>query len=346
KSARLARNTQLILQNETGVMRVADPLAGSYYVESLTAELVAAARALMEEVEAHGGMTKAVAEGLPKARIEEAAAEKQARVDRGETVIVGVNKFAPPVEEPLDIRVVDNHAVRETQVEGLRKLRANRDESACKVALKALTEGAKSDANLLALAIDAARTRATLGEISSAMEAEFGRFQPITKVGRGVYEKTRAGDAAFIALKEEVAEFNGLGELPPSLLVVKLGQDGHDRGAKVIASGFADLGFDVASGPLFQTPAEAAELAIASKVDVVGFSSLTAGHMTLGPERARELKARGSEIIVVAGGVIPEQDYAALYDAGIAAIFGPGTDLVKSASAVLTLIRKKRGRNW
>ena len=345
KSARVARNTQLILQHETGVTRVADPLAGSYYVESLTAELIAGARALMVEVEAHGGMTKAVAEGLPKARIEEAAAEKQARVDRGETVIVGVNRFAPPVEEPLDIRVVDNHAVRDAQVEGLRRLRANRDEAACQAALKALEDGARGNANLLALAVDATRARASLGEISAAMERVFGRYQPVTKVGRGVYEKARATDPAFVQLKSAIAEFSGLDTKPPALLVVKLGQDGHDRGAKVIASGFADLGFDVSSGPLFQTPAEAAELAISQNVDAVGFSSLTAGHMTLGPELVRELRARGSEIIVVAGGVIPEQDYRALYDAGIAAIFGPGTDLVKSASDVLALIRKKRGRN-
>jgi methylmalonyl-CoA mutase len=199
---------------------------------------------------------------------------------------------------------------------------------------------------LLALAVDAARARATLGEISTAMERVFGRFQPVTKVGRGIYARTRNGDPAYEALKAQIEEFKGLDTKPPAVLVVKLGQDGHDRGAKVIASGFADLGFDVSSGPLFQTPSEAAELAIDQGVDVVGFSSLTAGHLTLGPDLVRELRARNSEIIVVAGGVIPEQDYAALYVAGVAAIFGPGTDLVKSGAEVLDLIRKKRGRNW
>ena len=341
-SARIARNTQLVLQHETGVTNVVDPLGGSYYIESLTHALATEAWKLMEEVEELGGMTKAVESGMPKLRIEEAAARKQARIDRGEEVIVGVNKYKPAKEEHLDIRDIDNDEVRKTQIARLKKIRETRDEAKCRAALDALTEGAKGGANVLALAVDAARARATVGEISDAMEKVFGRHRAEIKSISGVYGQAYEGDAGFMQIQKEIEEFAEAEGRRPRMLVVKMGQDGHDRGAKVIATAFADLGFDVDVGPLFQTPEEAARDAVENDVHVIGISSLAAGHKTLVPALAEELKRQGAgDILIICGGVIPQQDYDFLKKAGAAAIFGPGTNIPAAASDILRLIREK-----
>ena len=345
-SARIARNTQLILQEETGITHVVDPLAGSYYVESLTAELADKAWALIEEVEAMGGMTRAVATGVPKLRIEETAARRQAMIDRGEEVIVGVNKYQLGLQDPIDIRDIDNHAVREAQIARLNTTRAARDAVGCATALAELTRRAKDGGNLLEAAITAARARATVGEISMAMEQVFGRHAAIVQTLSGIYHDASGDDAVFAAAKSNVARYAAESGRAPRMLVVKMGQDGHDRGAKVIASAFADLGFAVEMGPLFQTPDEAAQDAIAQGVDVVGISSLAAGHKTLAPQLIQALRAKvRADILVVCGGVIPAQDYQFLYDNGVAAIFGPGTRIPQAADDVLRLIRLGRGRN-
>ncbi len=343
-SARIARNTQLILQEETGVTKVVDPLAGSYYVESLTAELAEKAWALIEEVEEMGGMTKAVASGMPKLRIEESAARRQAMIDRGEEVIVGVNKYRLAKEDPIDILDIDNRAVRAAQIARLDKVRATRDEAACAAALAELTRRAKDGGNLLEAAVVAARARATVGEISMAMEEEFGRHRAEVKTLAGVYGAAYEGDEGFAAIQKAVEGFAEEEGRRPRMLVVKMGQDGHDRGAKVIATAFADIGFDVDVGPLFQTPAEAAQDAIDNDVHVVGISSQAAGHKTLAPQLVQALKDAGAEdVIVICGGVIPQQDYQFLYNNGVKAIFGPGTNIPKAASEILDLIRAARG---
>jgi methylmalonyl-CoA mutase len=343
-SARIARNTQLILQHETGVTRVVDPLAGSYYVESLTAELAEKAWALIEEVEGMGGMTKAVIEGLPKRLIEEAATRKQAAIDRGDEVIVGVNKYRLENEDELDILDIDNAAVREAQIARIEKTRRQRDPKRWEEAIAALREVARSGkGNILEAAVEAARARATLGEISDALREAFGDHSAVPKVVRHVYGPAYEGEPEYENLVERLEEFSkNLGETP-KLLVAKLGQDGHDRGAKIIASAFGDIGFDVIAGPLFQTPEEAAALAVKSQVHVVGMSSLAAGHKTLAPQLVEALKAKGAEnIIVVVGGVVPRQDYQFLLDHGVAAVFGPGTNVLDAARAVLDLLEGKR----
>jgi methylmalonyl-CoA mutase len=342
-SARIARNTQIILQEETGVTNVVDPLAGSYYVESLTAELADKAWALMEEVEEMGGMTKAVASGMPKLRIEESAAKRQAMIDRGDEVIVGVNKYRKDNEDPIDILDVDNVAVRESQVERLANIRATRDEAACQAALEDLTRMAREGGNLLAAAVEAARARASVGEISMAMEKEFGRHRAEVKTLAGVYGKAYEGDEGFAAIQKSVDDFAEEEGRRPRMLVVKMGQDGHDRGAKVIATAFADIGFDVDVGPLFQTPEEAAQDAVDNDVHVVGISSQAAGHKTLAPQLIEALKDKdASEILVICGGVIPQQDYDFLQNAGVKAIFGPGTNIPDAAQDILKLIRAAR----
>ena len=342
-SARIARNTQLILQEETGVTHVVDPLAGSYYVESLTDQLATEAWKLIEEVEAMGGMTKAVASGMPKLRIEESAAKRQAAIDRGTDVVVGVNKYRLAKEDPIDILDIDNHAVREAQIARLTATRAARDEAAAQAALAALTFAAGHDGNLLAAAVSAARARATVGEISMAMETVFGRHRAEVKTLAGVYGAAYEGDAGFAAIQADVEAFATEEGRRPRMLVVKMGQDGHDRGAKVIATAFADIGFDVDVGPLFQTPAEAAQDAIDNDVHVIGISSQAAGHKTLAPKLVEALQAAGAgEILVICGGVIPQQDYQFLYDAGVKAIFGPGTNIPSAAKDILDLIRKAR----
>jgi methylmalonyl-CoA mutase len=343
-SARIARNTQLILQEETGVTHVVDPLAGSYYVESLTHSLAEEAWKLIEEVEAMGGMTKAVASGMPKLRIEESAARRQAAIDRGDEVVVGVNKYRLAKQDAIDILDIDNVAVRLSQIERLHATRAARDEAACLAALDELTRIAGHDGNLLVAAIEAARARATVGEISMAMEKVFGRHRAEVKTLAGVYGAAYAGDAGFAAIQADVEAFAEEEGRRPRMLVVKMGQDGHDRGAKVIATAFADIGFDVDVGPLFQTPAEAAQDAIDNDVHVVGISSQAAGHKTLAPKLVQALCDAGAgEILVICGGVIPQQDYQFLYDAGVKAIFGPGTNIPEAAKDILDLIRKARG---
>ena len=342
-SSRIARNTQLILQNETGVTNVVDPLAGSYYVEKLTHDLAEEAWKLIEEVEEMGGMTKAVASGMPKLRIEEAAATRQALIDKGDEVIVGVNKFRLTKEDPIDILDIDNAAVRDAQIARLNRIRSTRDEAACQAALEALSQGAGAKGNLLALAVDAARARASVGEISMAMEKVFGRHRAEVKTLAGVYGAAYEGDEGFAAIQKVEAFAEGEGRRP-RMLVVKMGQDGHDRGAKVIATAFADIGFDVDVGPLFQTPAEAAQDAIDNDVHVVGISSQAAGHKTLAPQLVQALKQAGAEeIIVICGGVIPQQDYQFLYDAGVKAIFGPGTNIPAAAQEILTILEKTKG---
>ena len=338
-SARIARNTQIVLQEETGMTKVVDPLGGSYYVESLTQSLVDEATKIIERVEAEGGMARAVAAGWPKAMIEEAAAARQARVDRGEDVIVGVNKYRLKDEDAIDILDVDNHAVREAQVARLARVRGSRDEAACRAALDALRDGARGSANLLALAVDAARARATLGEISAAMEDVFGRYGTQPTPVSGIYGGAYADDARWERLTDGVeATERRLGR-KPRMLVAKMGQDGHDRGANLVSSMFGDLGFEIVPGALFQTPEEVAGLAIERQVDVVGASSLAAGHKTLIPELIGHLRDAGrADIKVIAGGVIPAQDYQALRDAGVQAIFGPGTNLIQAAEEVLRLL--------
>jgi methylmalonyl-CoA mutase len=336
-SARIARNTQLILAEESGVTAVADPLGGSWYVEALTRELEERAWALIEEVEQHGGMTKAVAEGLPKMRIEEAAAERAAKVDTGETVIVGVNRYRLENEPHLDILEVDNAKVRAGQIARLEKMRKDRDEAKARAALDLLETGARDGGNLLALSVECARARCSLGEISDALERAFGRYHTNPEPVRGIYGRRSDGRwKEAVAGTEAVAKRMGR---KPRILVAKMGQDGHDRGANLVSSAFGDLGFEVIAGPLFQTPRESAELAIEHDVDVVGASSLAAGHKTLIPELIAALKEAGrADIKVVAGGVIPPQDYAMLREAGVQAIFGPGTNLADAADEVLRLL--------
>ena len=343
-SARIARNTQLILREETGITRVVDPLAGSYYVESLTASLAAAARALIEEVEALGGMTKAVTAGMPKLRIEEAAARRQARVDRGEDVIVGVNRYAPEGADDVEILDIDNSAVREAQVARLGRVRATRAPAPWRSALAALEACAQSgEGNLLGHAMEAARARATVGEISDALERVWTRHRAVTPSITGVYGAAWEGDEGFARIRADVEAFAREEGRRPRMLVVKLGQDGHDRGARIIATAFADLGFDVDVGPLFQTPEEAARQAIENDVHVVGVSSQAAGHKTLVPALVEALRAQDAgDIAVVCGGVIPSQDHAMLRCAGVAAIYGPGAHIPAAAAEVLEVVRQRR----
>ncbi|MDC0738588.1 methylmalonyl-CoA mutase [Cognatishimia sp. SS12] len=342
-SARIARNTQLILQEETGVTNVVDPLAGSYYVESLTDELATKAWALIEEVEEMGGMTKAVASGMPKLRIEESAARRQAMVDRGEEVVVGVNKYRLSEQDPIDILDVDNVAVRESQIARLKSIHASRDQAGCEAALAELSRRASEGGNLLDAAVEAARQRASVGEISMAMEKVFGRHRAEVKTLAGVYGAAYEGDEDFAKIQKSIEDFAEDEGRRPRMLVVKMGQDGHDRGAKVIATAFADIGFDVDVGPLFQTPEEAAQDAIDNDVHVVGISSQAAGHKTLAPQLIEALRANDAgEIIVICGGVIPQQDYEFLKNAGVKAIFGPGTNIPEAAQDILRLIRDAR----
>ena len=340
-SAKIARNTQLILAEETGITRTVDPLAGSYYVESLTADLADRAREIIAEVEAAGGMTRAIAEGTPKLRIEEAAALRQVRVDRGQDTIVGVNKYMADDSDSVDVLDIDNTEVRQLQVRRLEEVRSQRDGGACEAALSALTETAIADGNLLAACVEAARARATVGEISDAMEAVFERHQAETRLLSGVYSAAYGDDPEFAELTASVANFESSTGRKPRMFVAKMGQDGHDRGGRVIATAFADMGFDVFVGPLFQTPAEAAAEATTHEVDVVGVSSHAAGHLTLVPELLASLRAEGSDISVICGGVIPPKDYPTLVEAGVAAIFGPGTNVPDAATEVLALIRAK-----
>ncbi|MFZ9396174.1 MAG: methylmalonyl-CoA mutase, partial [Erythrobacter sp.] len=370
-SARIARNTQLVLQEESGICNVVDPLGGSYYIEALTAKLVEEAEKLIAEVDAAGGMTAYVGTGKPKAAIEEAAAKKQTSIDRGETVIVGVNKYRKDSEDPIETLEVDNHAVREAQIARIKAVKAARDEAACQAALKALTEAAETnsrvdsealrpgrdergiplppsvlaemerqaDVNLLARAVEAARHDATLGEISAAMEAAFGRFDTVPRPVSGVYSAAYAEDSRYRQVTEGVAAVEHRLGRKPRILVAKMGQDGHDRGANVIASAFADMGFEVISGPLFQTPRETAVLALQKQVDVVGASSLAAGHKTLIPELIQLLRDAGRpDIKVTAGGVIPPQDYDFLREKGVQGIYGPGSNVVECAADILRLL--------
>ncbi len=347
-AAAIARNTQLILAEETGIARVVDPLGGSYYLEALTASLAAEATRLIDRVEAMGGMTRAIEAGMPKLAIEESAARRQARLDRGEEAVVGVNRYRdrnPDSQTPgrapggVELRRIDNAAVRQAQIARLQRLRAGRDRAACHAALAALAQGAGGDANLLSLAIEAARHRATVGEMSDAMEAVFSRHRASVQGVSGVYGAARAGDEAFQAVRARVDGFVREQGRRPRLLVVKLGQDGHDRGAKVIATAFADIGFDVDLGPLFQTPPEAARQAVESDVHIIGVSTQAAGHVTLVPQLLAALADQGApDIRVVVGGVVPPQDHEALKQAGVAAIYGPGTDIPKAAAEVLDLL--------
>ena len=342
-SARIARNTQLILQEETGVTNVVDPLAGSYYVEKLTADLADAAWKLIQEVDEMGGMTKAVASGMPKLRIEETAARRQADIDRVDQVIVGTNKYRLAKEDPIDILDVDNVKVREAQVARLNKIRSERDQAACDAALAELSRRAVEGGNLLEAAVEAARARASVGEISMAMEKEFGRHRAEVKTLAGVYGAAYEGDEGFAAIQKSVEAFAEEEGRRPRMLVVKMGQDGHDRGAKVIATAFADIGFDVDVGPLFQTPEEAAQDAIDNDVHVIGISSQAAGHKTLAPRLIEVLNERDAgDILVICGGVIPQQDYDFLKKAGVKAIFGPGTNIPSAAQDILDLIRSAR----
>ncbi|MBK1839011.1 methylmalonyl-CoA mutase [Azospirillum sp. YIM B02556] len=343
-SARIARNTQLIIAEEAGVTKVVDPLGGSYYIEHLTHSLANAALELIGRVEEMGGMTKAVESGMPKLLIEEAAARRQAAIDRGEEVIVGVNKYRPETPEGVDVLDIDNTAVREAQIARLNQIRASRDEAKCQAALAALTEAAAAKTgNLLALSVEATRARATVGEISDALEKAFTRHVAVIRSVSGVYGSAYEGDEGFRKIQEEVAAFAAEEGRRPRILVVKMGQDGHDRGAKVIATSFADIGFDVDIGPLFQTPDEAARQAVENDVHIIGVSSQAAGHKTLVPQLIEDLRRQGAgDILVVCGGVIPPQDYEFLYKAGAAAIYGPGTNIPKAASDILGILRKQR----
>jgi len=343
-SARIARNTQLVIAEETGITNVIDPMGGSYYIESLTASLAIEARKLIGEVEELGGMTKAVSVGMPKQRIEESAARKQARIDRKEETVVGVNKYTRESEDAIDILDVDNSAVRDSQIARLNSIRESRDSAACQAALDALTEAAESgEGNLLDLAVDATRKRATVGEISDALEKVYTRHRAETRSITGVYGAVYEGDEGFEKIREDVASFATEEGRRPRMLVVKMGQDGHDRGAKVIATAFADIGFDVDVGALFQTPEEAAREAIENDVHVIGVSSQAAGHKTLVPYLIDELKKAGADdILVVCGGVIPAQDYDFLYQKGVAAIYGPGTNIPAAAAGIMEIIRGGR----
>jgi methylmalonyl-CoA mutase len=344
-TARVARNTQLILQEETGIPHVIDPWGGSYFMESLTASVAAEARRIIAEVEELGGMTRAIATGMPKLRIEECSARRQARVDRGDDVIVGVNKYPVPDEGELDVLDVDNHAVRAAQIRRLERLRSSRDPAAVEAALRSLEAIARGGpGNLLEAAVEAARVRATVGEVSETLERVFTRYRADVRSVSGVYRGAYGEDAEFEAVLAEVRAFAEAEGRRPRILVVKLGQDGHDRGMKVIATAFADLGFDVDVGPLFQLPAEAARQAIENDVHVVGVSSQAAGHKTLVPELVEELRRQGGQgIAVVVGGIIPPRDYEFLRERGVAAIFGPGTPVPKAAREVLRVLQARRG---
>jgi methylmalonyl-CoA mutase len=347
-SARIARNTQIYLQEETKITKTVDPWAGSYYVEYLTNELAKKAWNLIQEVEEHGGMTKAIEAGIPKMRIEQAAAKKQARIDSGQDIIVGVNKYQLEEEDELQILEVDNAEVRRQQIERLETLKQERDNAEVKRILKKLTQAAKDktaaksvqgENNLLALAIEAARAKATLGEISDALEVAFGRYKAKIQSFTGVYAKEIKDDQSFKKARELADKFAAQEGRRPRIMVAKMGQDGHDRGAKVVATGYADLGFDVDIGPLFQTPAEAAKQAVENDVHILGVSSLAAGHKTLVPQVLEELKKYGREdIMVIVGGVIPKQDYKYLFDAGAAAVFGPGTKISDAAIQILDIL--------
>ena len=336
-AARIARNTQLILQEETGITRVIDPWGGSYFMESLTQDIADKARELIDEIEQAGGMARAIESGMPKLRIEEAAARKQARIDRGDEVIVGVNKYPPPEQEPVEVLEIDNAAVREAQIARLARIRRERDAPAVAAALEHITRVAGGEAgNLLELAIKAVRRRATVGEISDAMEAKFGRFRAQARSVSGVYGAAFAADERWNGIARDIEAFVERHGRRPRMLVCKMGQDGHDRGAKVVATAFADVGFDVDLSPMFSTPAEVARQALENDVHAVGASSLAAGHKTLIPQLIEELARLGAEdIVVIAGGVIPEQDYPALREAGVRCIFGPGTPIPEAARDVL-----------
>lgn len=341
-SARIARNTQLILQNEMGLTKVVDPLAGSYYVETLTKELVDKASALIDKIEAMGGMTKAVIEGLPKRLIEEAATARQAAVDKGEEIIVGVNKFRSDEEKKIDILEIDNTKVRAQQIARLEKIKKNRNSRKVAETLKNLENIAKSgNGNLLEAAVEAARARATVGEISDTMRKVFGDHSAKPVVVKNIYGKAFSNEPEYKTLKQRLSDITNTTDQRPRIMIAKLGQDGHDRGAKVIASAFGDMGFEIIAGPLFQTPEEAAEMAIENKVQLIGVSSLAAGHKTLLPQLVKALQNRNSNIIVVCGGVVPRQDYEFLKENGVAAVFGPGTNVVEAASKILDLLQGK-----
>jgi methylmalonyl-CoA mutase len=339
-SARIARNTQLVIQEESQICRVVDPLGGSYYVEALTAEIAKAAKAIIDEVEELGGMAKAIESGMPKMRVEEAAARRQARIDQGRDVIVGVNKYKIENEPLKDILEV-SEAVREEQVQRLKETRKNRDQTAVRQALEAVSKAAENGDNLMAACIPAVRARATVGEISDAMEKVFGRFVATTQCISGVYAAEYGDSEVFLSLQKRTEQFKEREGRRPRILLTKMGQDGHDRGVKVIATAFADIGFDVDLSPMFQTPEEAAQMAVENDVHVVGVSSLAAGHKTLVPQLAKALKERGGEDIkVVVGGVIPASDYEALFTSGAAAVFGPGTPITDSANKVLNVLEQ------
>jgi methylmalonyl-CoA mutase len=342
-SARIARNTQIYLQEETNICKAVDPWAGSYYVEKLTHEITQKAWALIQEVEELGGMAKAIETGLPKMRIEEAAARKQARIDSGKDIIVGLNKYRLEKEDPLEILDVDNTAVRESQIQRLKELRVNRNEAEVNTALEAITECARTGkGNILELSVDAARKRATLGEISQACEKIAGRYKAVIRSISGVYSSESMNDNTFNEARELCEKFAKLEGRQPRIMIAKMGQDGHDRGAKVVATGYADIGFDVDIGPLFQTPAEAAKQAVENDVHILGVSSLAAGHKTLVPQVMEELKKLGrDDIMVICGGVIPAQDYQFLYDSGVAAIFGPGTSVSLAGKQILQLLLER-----
>lgn len=341
-SAHIARNTQLVLQEETGITKVVDPLAGSYYVESLTHSLVNHAQTLIDEVEEMGGMTKAVESGMPKLRIEQSAALRQARIDQGEEVIVGVNKYQREDEVEVDVLDIDNTAVRNAQIKRLHQVRSQRNETACSAALNKLAQTAKTNGNLLAASIEAARARASLGEISDTLENIWGRHRAKSRSISGIYGSAYDSDEVFMNIQSKVEQFAKAQGRRPRILVAKLGQDGHDRGAKVIATAFADIGFDVDIGPLFQTPEEAAHQAIENDVHVIGVSTQAAGHKTLVPNMIQHLKTKNADdIIVICGGVIPPQDHDMLFDEGVSAVYGPGTNIPEAASQVLDLIEKR-----
>ena len=346
-SAHIARNTQILLQEETGITNVVDPLGGSYYVEALTDQLASEARKLIVEVEQLGGMTKAVEQGMPKRRIEEAAAIRQAHIDRGEQVILGVNKYLQNEEPDIEVLSVDNARVRDSQIERLEQIKSTRDDKACQETLAALKTGAENNDNLLELAINASRARATVGEMTSALEQVFGRHTAISTSISGVYGSVYEGDEQFAKIKTDIDQFAKQEGRRPRMLVVKMGQDGHDRGAKIIATAYADLGFDVDIGPLFQTPEEAVRQAIENDVHVIGISTLAAGHKTLVPALVADLKKQGADdILVICGGVIPPKDHQQLLDLGVAAIYGPGTNIPTAASEMLDMIRRnKAGSN-
>jgi len=341
-AARLARNTQLILSHEAGLTRTVDPWGGSYFMESLTSKLAERARGHIERVLALGGMTQAVAQGIPQAAIQEAAARRQARIDRGLDVLVGVNRYVAETEEPLSLRVIDNREVREQQIARLGELRRNRDQARVRAALEKLSEAARASENLLQASIEAMRARATVGEVSLALEQVFGRFQSHGQGVGGVYSSYYEGDERWQGLEREVQRFAEVEGRPPRLLVAKLGQDGHDRGAKVIAAGLSDLGFDVDLGPLFQTPVEVARAAIDNDVHIVGISTQAGAHATLVPELLERLREQNaSDVLVVCGGIIPKADHRALESAGVSAIFEPGTTLPDVAETLLGLLRDK-----